>query len=177
MEQTSCMKEMDATFRNKCYWNTAVHLVLFYVNSCFWPVFPFLPSCAGKQQCLWSHTKLSLAVRDTKPFSATQHKGCSAAVPCCGHCSTSCPGSARSQATLLKSQPCPESSSDGKTRASRSCCLFWSGELSGKLLSCEIPSHTFNFGRSYRIQLVDTRCGVQIPEFRHPTSFEALQEI
>lgn len=68
MEQTSCMKEMDATFRNKCYWNTAVHLVLFYVNSCFWPVFPFLPSCAGKQQCLWSHTKLSLAVRYTKPL-------------------------------------------------------------------------------------------------------------
>lgn len=32
----------------------------------------FFPSCAGKQQCLWSHTMLSLAVRYTKPFSATQ---------------------------------------------------------------------------------------------------------
>lgn len=111
----------------------------------------------------------SLAVRYTKPFSATQHKGCSPAVPGCGHCSTSCPGLAHTQVVLLKSQLCLESSSDSKMRVCRSCFPFWSRGLTGKLQFCQIPSHTFNFGRRYRIQLLNTWCGIQIPQCRHPT--------
>lgn len=135
--------------------------------------FLFVPSCVSKQQCLWSYTLLSLAVR----FQSLLVLPSSPAVPCCGHCTTSCLGLAHTQVMLLESQPCLESSSDSKIRVFRSSCLFWTGGLSGKMLSCQIPSHTFNFGRKYRIQLLDTWCGTQIPEHKYPTWFEALQEI
>lgn len=146
------------------------------MNSCFWlfslscPLVLESNSGSGPTQCChWLWGTQSLLVL---PSTRAALQLCPAVVIAAARS----PGLAHTQVMLLKSQPCLESSSDSKIRVFRSCCLFWTGGLSGKLLSCQIPSHTLNFGRRYRIQTRDvglTSLNVSIQHYlRHFRRFQ-----